>query len=160
MGPLIAGLAALVVLLLLLRSYVYAQPAALAKGFRRSGGILLGLGAVALALTGRIGIAFLLASGSWMLLFGGPPPWAQQNPNYGPGGNAGGGERSAEPPRGSGAMSRAEALRVLGLEAGASEADIRAAHRRLIQQTHPDKGGSTYLAAKINEAKDVLLKGR
>ena len=57
-------------------------------------------------------------------------------------------------------MSRAEALKVLGLEEGASEADVRAAHKRLIQQTHPDKGGTNYLAAKINEAKDVLLRRR
>jgi DnaJ family protein C protein 19 len=162
MGPFIAGLAALVMLLLLLRGYVQAHPTALAKGFRRSGGILLGLAALALGLTGRVGLAFLLATGSWVLLFGGPPPWVQQNPNYGPGGNtgAGGGQRSADPPRGSSSMTRAEALRVLGLEPSANEADIRAAHRRLIQQTHPDKGGTTYLAAKINEAKDVLLKGR
>jgi curved DNA-binding protein CbpA len=55
-------------------------------------------------------------------------------------------------------MSRTEALKVLGLDEGASEADVRAAHRRLIQQTHPDKGGTSYLAAKINEAKDVLLR--
>ncbi len=54
-------------------------------------------------------------------------------------------------------MSRAEALKVLGLQEGASEDDIRAAHRRLMLQNHPDRGGTDYIAAKINEAKDVLL---
>ncbi|MGZ5987781.1 MAG: DnaJ domain-containing protein [Rhizomicrobium sp.] len=54
-------------------------------------------------------------------------------------------------------MSRAEALKVLGLFEGASDDDIRAAHRRLMLQNHPDKGGTDYIAAKINEAKDVLL---
>ncbi len=54
-------------------------------------------------------------------------------------------------------MSRAEALAVLGLKEGASADDIRAAHRRLMKEFHPDRGGSDYLAAKINQAKDVLL---
>ena len=54
-------------------------------------------------------------------------------------------------------MSRAEALDVLGLKEGASAADIKEAHRRLIAGLHPDHGGSTYLAAKINRARDVLL---
>lgn len=54
-------------------------------------------------------------------------------------------------------MSRAEALKVLGLQEGASDDEIRAAHRRLMLQNHPDKGGTDYIAAKINEAKDVLL---
>jgi hypothetical protein len=56
------------------------------------------------------------------------------------------------------AMSRTEAYHVLGLEPGANEEAIRAAHRKLMLQNHPYTGGTSYLAAKINEAKDVLLK--
>jgi hypothetical protein len=54
-------------------------------------------------------------------------------------------------------MSRGEALAVLGLKEGATSDDIRAAHRRLMKEFHPDRGGSDYLATKINQAKDVLL---
>jgi len=68
-------------------------------------------------------------------------------------------EDEPRPARATTGMSRAEALKVLGLEEGASADDIRAAHRRLMLQNHPDKGGTDYIAAKINEAKDVLLPG-
>ncbi len=54
-------------------------------------------------------------------------------------------------------MSEDEALQVLGLNKGAAADDIRAAHRKLIAQLHPDKGGTDYLASKINEARDFLL---
>ena len=56
-------------------------------------------------------------------------------------------------------MTREEALAVLGLAEGASEEEIKAAHRRLIRRTHPDAGGTADLAARINRAKDVLVGG-
>lgn len=54
-------------------------------------------------------------------------------------------------------MSRGEALEVLGLEPGAEEAEIRAAHKRLLRLVHPDRGGSAYLARRVYAARDTLL---
>lgn len=56
-----------------------------------------------------------------------------------------------------GTMTRAEALAVLGLDGNPDRETIGEAHRRLIQRNHPDRGGSDYLASRINEARDVLL---
>lgn len=56
-----------------------------------------------------------------------------------------------------GLMSADEALEVLGLEPGATVADVHAAHHRLLQLVHPDRGGTNYLAAAINNAKETLL---
>lgn len=67
-------------------------------------------------------------------------------------------EEPEPPPSSGGAMGRDEALEILGLEEDADETAVREAHRRLMQKIHPDHGGSSYLAAKINQARDVLLR--
>ena len=56
-------------------------------------------------------------------------------------------------------MSIDEAWQVLGLEPGAAPDEIRMAHRRLMRDVHPDRGGSDAMAARVNRAKDLLLDG-
>ena len=62
------------------------------------------------------------------------------------------------PPNRRGTMTRDEAYQVLGLQDGASREEIARAHRRLMKKHHPDYGGSTDMAALVNEAKDVLMR--
>ena len=123
------------------------------------GGISL---ALLLILSGRGGIAIAA-----LVMFG-PMIWNRwraAHPRVGRGGAAGqggtgtGGAGQGGPARRSSAMTREEAYQVLGLRAGASEADIRAAHHRLMRAAHPDAGGSDWLAARINQARDMLLGG-
>lgn len=112
------------------------------------GGLLL---ALLLILTGRGGLAI-----SGLLLFG-PLLWQRwQVSRY----NRMGGNAGRPPPRAQGPMSREEAYQVLGLQPGASVSEIRAAHRRLMRGAHPDSGGSDWLAARVNQARDILLGGK
>jgi hypothetical protein len=113
------------------------------------GGITL---AVLLVLSGRAGVAL-----SPLLMFG-PLIWQHWQARLGRPG-AGSGRPGTPPPRGGGPMTRAEAYAVLGLPAGAREPEIRAAHHRLMRAAHPDLGGSDWIAARINQARDILLGG-
>lgn len=56
--------------------------------------------------------------------------------------------------------SRDEALQILGLSGNPSREEIISAHRRLINKLHPDRGGSDFLAARVNQARDILLDGK
>ena len=78
------------------------------------------------------------------------PAWRQNAQ-----GDAAGGQRRTAS---SGKMTNEEAYQILGLQPGAGRDDITRAHRTLMKKLHPDQGGSTYLAARVNEAKDTLLR--
>ena len=66
-------------------------------------------------------------------------------------------QQGSQSPRNKQTMSTDEAMEILALKPGYSADDVKQAHRRMMQKVHPDRGGSDYLAAQINQAKDVLL---
>jgi len=146
MIALLLGCACLLALMAALGMFSRAQVASikhLAIWMAAIGGILI---AALLAFTGRAGVAV----GALVML--GPLVWSWINEVTPRLRKAKGTAR----PR-SGNMSRAEAFEVLGLKPGASATEIQQAYVRLMRAAHPDQGGSDWLAARINQARDVLL---
>jgi len=139
------GLAALAVMMGALGMFSRAK----LSSIKQFGGWTLALAGLSLAallfLTGKGALAisalFLLGPMVWQ--------WMGKEVPRRPGG-------TARPPS-QATMARSEALQILGLKSGASEAEVKAAHHRLMRAAHPDAGGSDWLAARINQARDVLL---
>jgi hypothetical protein len=166
MPALLIGLLALVLLVWLLRSFARSDPQYTAMILTRIGrivgGVLALAGAALIGFRGEILLALPLA-GLGLSLLGWPgrellasyldrryPRWREDVHDDAAAG------RHGPPP--SGKMSEQEAYQILGLQPGASADEVGRAHRGLIKKLHPDQGGSTYLAARVNEAKDVLLR--
>ncbi len=167
MLPLILGFAAVVAIFYLLRWFSNADPKNVRKSIPWGAVGVIVLVIIVLAVSGRIdaalaGFAALMVWGMRVMsmiqmgkrftdMFRKTRGDGTQGDAYG-----GAGAQAARPP----AMSTAEAYSILGLKAGASDDEIKAAYRRVIGQLHPDRGGTDYLAAKINQAKDLLLNGK
>lgn len=129
----------------------------------KQGGGALALGfAAILLLKGRLDMAMGLAGLGIYLLSGSVTGLFQSHFH---GGSAPGREANqadtdagrAEHGAGAG-MTEEEAYQVLGLEKGASAEAINRSHRELMKKIHPDQGGTTYLATRVNQARDILLQ--
>jgi hypothetical protein len=130
--------------------------------------VAVALVGIALAVTGRLNWIFAAVGAALPMLWRLAGllrflPWIARLMGGAAGAGANAQEKpNQEPPQGKashGRMTRAEAAEMLGVELTANRDEITAAHRRLIQRLHPDRGGTDYLAARLNEARDCLMAG-
>jgi DnaJ domain len=159
--PLLLGAA-----ILLFLFYAAQKSGRLSANRQRWSAALALLVAVLLLVRGDLGLAVAAGAFGFYALAQVSPYWRRlfaAKADRGPAGRGENAQRDASagdglaPPR-SGKMTEQEAYQVLGVEPGASTQDIARAHRGLMKKLHPDQGGTTYLAARVNEAKDVLLR--
>jgi hypothetical protein len=161
MGAGLIGLVALAIILWFMHKYVQANPRGMAWLLQRAGGVAVLVAATFLAVRGEWVAALPLALMGFGLL-GWMPQLSMGNSDRAGTGRGEDAQHGADArqraARGSGKMTEDEAYKILGLQPGASTDDIGHAYRSLMKKLHPDQGGTTYLAARINEAKDVLLR--
>ena len=158
----ILGILLLVGVLLLMLGFADADPAVMARILKKTFLIAAAGVLVYLAVTGRLGAAAGGLAGWAILALRWHGIWrqvkqAREDYQDFRDGGAGAGVGSRGSGR-SGPITRHEALEILGLEEGADEAAIREAHHRLMVKIHPDQGGSNWLATRINQARDLLLR--
>lgn len=142
---LILVLLALAIGLLMLRWFLNTDAAVIASVLKRSGLILIITGLGFLLMTGRLNFIIPLFFAMLPIII----PALKRVMNF---------DGSTNPfSRKSSSMSIEEAYEILDLKPGASRQEIINSHKRLMKKIHPDMGGSTYLAQKLNEAKDLLI---
>ena len=161
--PLLLGVVVLILLLWAANSFSKADPKQSARVLRTIGGGALLLFAGFMLLRGEIGAAILTGSLGLGLVGWAPLRPAvfyfdRRQPGWGEHAQGDAAAGSAKRAASNGKMTEEEAYQILGVQPGASADDISRAHRSLMKKLHPDQGGSTYLAARVNEAKEVLLR--
>ena len=145
---------AVVILILLILGWVRSKPRELRRrAWLQAGLITLALVMLFLAITGRMHwlgaliaglLPFVKSAFPWLLRL---LPFLKARR-----------QQQQNSPKPTGNITKQEAYEILGLKAGATKDEILAAHKRLMQKAHPDRGGSDWLASRINAAKETLLK--
>ena len=155
------GIVALLIILWFLHKYVRTNPRGMAWVLQKGGGLAALIAATFLTVRGQFVTALPLALMGFGLL-GWMPQLSLGNPDRGGAGRGDDTQHGADARQraaaGSGKMTEEEAYQILGLQPGAGTEEIGHAYRALMKKLHPDQGGTTYLAARINEAKDILLR--
>ncbi|MBL4743721.1 MAG: DnaJ domain-containing protein [Cycloclasticus sp.] len=144
--------------LYLIRWFLTTPAETVASSIRKSLWLIVGLGLILLAVTGKLNIIFAFIGSAIPLIVKNLPNLFRVLGLVKSIQSARGDSQPPPPQHPVKTMGEEKALSILGLKKGATKKDISSAHKRLMQKYHPDKGGSEELAGQINQAKDFLLK--